>query len=280
MRLMNYIKHLTAFFDLIAIDNRLHPTHISLYMALFQYWNMNRFQNPISISRSEMMAVSKIQAKATYHKVIKELHEFGLIIYRPSYNPFRGSEVEMVQWTDNLEPNKFKEETSTGSENEPTVNGYQPKNGTATVPINEPPYKHINNTNIAYATSTKIEQVNGLGKNQNGQTKNEIKNKVTGGGRVGQPVRQNGSEGVRLSEGRPTSIEEVQQFFKDENFNAEEAKKFFNYFQSNGWKVGGRAAMKDWRAAARNWILNADAFKHKKPSLIKAITQKNYGEPL
>lgn len=115
---MNYVRHLTAFFDRVALDKRLHPTHISLYMALFQYWNYNRFQSPISISRSEMMAVSKIQAKATYHKVIKELHEYGLIIYRPSYNPFKGSEVELVQWLDISEVDLYTERTSTSSESE------------------------------------------------------------------------------------------------------------------------------------------------------------------
>jgi len=32
------------------------------------------------------------------------------------------------------------------------------------------------------------------------------------------------------------------------------AERFFNHFESNGWKVSGRTAMKDWKAAARNWI--------------------------
>jgi hypothetical protein len=26
----------------------------------------------------------------------------------------------------------------------------------------------------------------------------------------------------------------------------------FDYYESNGWKVGGRASVKDWRACARN----------------------------
>lgn len=203
-----------------------------------------------------MMVVSKIQAKATYHKVIKELHEFGFIVYKPSYNPFRGSEVELVQWTDNLENNKFKEETSTGSENEPTVNRYLPKISTATIPLNEPPYKHINNTNIACSTSSNSDQVNGKDK------KVEVEKKQTPGG-------------------RPASLEEVKQFFLAEKFETQEAQKFYNYFQSNGWKVGGRAAMKDWRAAARNWILNAESFNQKKkPSTTLALNGKNYGEPL
>lgn len=97
---MNYIKHLTGFFDLVIKDERLNPTHISLYISLFQYWNVNRFQNPISISRSEIMRVSKISAKGTYHKCMKQLHDYGYIRYNPSYNPFRGSLVHLVPFED------------------------------------------------------------------------------------------------------------------------------------------------------------------------------------
>ena len=45
---MNYITHLTGFFDRAGKDYRLNSTHISLYMAIFQMWNVNRFKNPIS----------------------------------------------------------------------------------------------------------------------------------------------------------------------------------------------------------------------------------------
>jgi len=100
LMIMNYIKHLTGFFDLVVKDERLNPTHISLYIALFQYWNVNRFQNPISISRSEIMKISKISAKGTYHKCMKELHDYGYIRYNPSYNPFRGSLVHLVNFED------------------------------------------------------------------------------------------------------------------------------------------------------------------------------------
>lgn len=49
---------------------------------------------------------------------------------------------------------------------------------------------------------------------------------------------------------RPT-IEEVTAYFAELNQPYESAK-FFDYYQSNGWKVG-KNAMKDWRATARNW---------------------------
>lgn len=104
MKQMNYIKHLTALFGKVSQENSLNPTHISLYMALFQFWNFNRFKNPINISRDEVMRISKIHSKATYHKCIKDLHSLGYFDYQPSYNPFQGSQVYMFDFAGELKP--------------------------------------------------------------------------------------------------------------------------------------------------------------------------------
>lgn len=101
---MNYIKHLTGFYERVAKDNMPNPTHISLYLALFQFWNFNRFRNPVSISRDEVMRISKIHSKATYHKCLKNLHSSVYIDYQPSYNPFVGSQVVMMDFADELRP--------------------------------------------------------------------------------------------------------------------------------------------------------------------------------
>lgn len=34
----------------------------------------------------------------------------------------------------------------------------------------------------------------------------------------------------------------------------EEGNKFYDHFNSNGWKVGGKAPMKDWRSAVNTWL--------------------------
>ena len=39
-----------------------------------------------------------------------------------------------------------------------------------------------------------------------------------------------------------------------------EAEKFFNHYTANGWQVG-RSKMKDYKAAARGWLLRADEYK-------------------
>lgn len=90
---MNYNKNLTAFFVKVPQENNINPKHVSLYTALFQFWNFNRFKNPINISRDEVMRISKIQSKATYHKGIRDLHSLEYCDYQPSYNPFEGSQV-------------------------------------------------------------------------------------------------------------------------------------------------------------------------------------------
>ena len=46
--------------------------------------------------------------------------------------------------------------------------------------------------------------------------------------------------------------------WKDEKVVAE-SKKFWNYYESNGWRVG-KNPMKKWDAAARNWMNNANKF--------------------
>ena len=58
----------------------------------------------------------------------------------------------------------------------------------------------------------------------------------------------------------PPSFEEVKEFFISKNRSELEAEKFFNHFESNGWLVGGKTKMKNWNAAARNWMLNAEKF--------------------
>ena len=66
-------------------------------MALFQLWNTNRFPREFFINRSEVMQLSKIGSKSTYHRCIKELHHWSYIIYSPSHNPYKGSKINILQ---------------------------------------------------------------------------------------------------------------------------------------------------------------------------------------
>ena len=67
---VNYIKHLTEVFSKFSLEEKLSAYHISLYISLFQIWNMNRFQNPFTVFRSEIMLISRIGSKSTYHRCL------------------------------------------------------------------------------------------------------------------------------------------------------------------------------------------------------------------
>lgn len=261
---MNYIKHLTGFFDKLVHDYDLNPTHVSLYISLFQFWNLKRFENPISITRDEVMRISKICSKATYHKCMRELHEKGYVIYEPSYNPFRGSLVRMVNLSSELKPLRKKEATQL--KNKQVIEQEVNKNKTSSVTSNEQALvssiNTINNTNSK--NNVNLEEKEKIKKNH--QLKN-LENTI------------------------PPAWPNVMAFFIEKKANEIDAQKFYNHFQSNGWLIGGKTKMIDWHAAARNWMLNTAKFtinlpqnsqtKEKpKAKHLQVSEDKNYAEPL
>ena len=117
---MNYIKHLTAIFQLFNLDQRLNPTHISLYYALFYYWNWNRFTDIFFIQREEIMQLSKIGSTGTYHRCLRDLHTWNYVEYIPSRNPYKGSQIKMIIFETSIEQDVKEQENS--SENDLEVN--------------------------------------------------------------------------------------------------------------------------------------------------------------
>jgi len=123
---INYIRHLNAVFLQFSKDTRLNPTHISLYIALFQLWNTQYFKDEFYINREEVMGLSKIGSKSTYHRCIKELSHWNYLLYLPSHNPFKGSRVKMFDFGTSTEQVLYPNNTKTGT-----------SDGQALVPINK-----------------------------------------------------------------------------------------------------------------------------------------------
>lgn len=274
---MNYIKHLTGFFEKVATDRNLNPTHISLYMSLFQFWNCNRFKNPISISRDEIMRISKISSKATYHKCLKALHHQGYIKYEPSFNPFKGSHVIMFNFSEDLKPQPKSTTTNFKPVIEQVVDKLCTTAETSKEQLGEQvvvPY--INNTNIT----------NDLN-NSNSLNLGELEKKIEEEQFIfrddGKPKEKSSGQKEKVE---PPTLEQVLEYFRKREFPELEANKFFNYFKSIGWLVGGKTPMTNWQAAANNWMLNAEKFSLNTHSVkfnnqhLKTTTDKNYAEPL
>ena len=110
---MNYIRHLSGFFILLAEDQRMTPYHISLYFALFQQWNAERFGDWFVISRSEMMQLSRIGSANTYARCMKELSNWGYILYTASSNLHSGSRVSCIRFDTTTD---IARSTATGSD--------------------------------------------------------------------------------------------------------------------------------------------------------------------
>lgn len=58
----------------------------------------------------------------------------------------------------------------------------------------------------------------------------------------------------------PPTLEEIRDYVHEAGLQMD-PQRFFDYFKSNGWKVGGKAPMKDWKAAARNWAAREKAYR-------------------
>lgn len=97
MNTVNYVLHHRTVYFKMSEDERLSPYHLSVYNALFMLWNECGFATKLSINRNDVMKLSKIGNQNTYTKVLKELHEYGYIIYEPSFNPLKGSLVTIIR---------------------------------------------------------------------------------------------------------------------------------------------------------------------------------------
>lgn len=49
----------------------------------------------------------------------------------------------------------------------------------------------------------------------------------------------------------PPTVDEVREYCNEQGLTVD-AERFVDYYEANGWKVGNQA-MKDWKAAVRNW---------------------------
>ncbi|MFD3003149.1 hypothetical protein ACFS7Z_22490 [Pontibacter toksunensis] len=237
---MNYIAHLSGFFHRVSRDYRLNPTHVSLYMALFLQWNLCRFRNPLSVSRAELMEISRISSRVTYHRCIKELHAWGYLHYDPSYNHFRGSLVYMLGFDDMQDRKCTAEQSNLCTGAEPTVDSGCAEGGEEVGPS--------------------INSINSI----------NFKNSLNERARAREKGSENEQEGVRKEKRKekgcaekekketlhgPPELEAVQCFFLERGYRELEAFRFFHHYSANGWMLG-RNPMQDWQAGARKWMLN------------------------
>ncbi len=303
---VNFIKHLLGISESFIADERLSPLHISLYYALFHSWNLSKFQSPISISRHDIMRACKIGSANTYTKCLKELDEWNYIKYIPSHNPYKGSQIHMYNFnktTNNatdISINKTSDKTGKKTTAKTNVKAVIPSINTSnnTNKVNkqnknkehEHTRKKSNSKSSLVVTKLFVSKSVPLDEGVSQSDGGEKRKKVA-------PKKEKPKAPFSLGEGRGDEaqrpkrplLKEIQYYFSAKQWPPIEAEKFFNYYQSNGWLVGGKTPMRSWKACASNWILNSEKFNTEKfPSPLEkgggmrlnATTDKNYNEPL
>jgi len=280
----NYIRHLTATFEKIDATTGFTPFHTSLYLALFRRWNMNYFQNPISVARDELMRMAQIGSVKTYYRCLKALDRWGFIRYEPSYCPSRGSHIYLfrfdtggeevvVSYKNNLNRINEGESPRAKEEDQEEKGGESCSRGG----------KRSAARNGLKAAGMMRDQ----GTEADPAHEGERKDRGHGEERSAASGR-NGARGYGPD--IPPKKEDVMVYFREKGYSQVEAEKFFNYFESNGWLVGGRTKMRDWKAAARNWMLNTKKYNYAGisgkdqrqtgPGSYRGSRERDYSEPL
>tara|TARA_R110000823_G_scaffold68659_6_gene159322 strand:- start:13642 stop:14160 length:519 start_codon:yes stop_codon:yes gene_type:complete len=89
---------------------------------------------------------------------------------------------------------------------------------------------------------------------------------------------------------QPKGWQAVFIFFEEKGFDADEAKKFYEHYQTRNWQTGDGKEIRDWRAVAINWMDRTEIFDEENKANKKQASQikdnlrttknKDYGQPL
>lgn len=87
---------LLNFYVKACADNRIGVTHISLYMALVHEMVCSGSIDLLLVRPERIMCLAKISSKVTYHRCMRALHDYGYILYDPSFRPGE-SKVSLIE---------------------------------------------------------------------------------------------------------------------------------------------------------------------------------------
>lgn len=231
------------------------------------------------------MIASKIQSCATYHKCIKELHRLGFLIYQPSFNPFSKTSIIMHTVLSNSENRTSNLAFLADYDSAyPTINTeVEPGQFSSKLPSSSKNAQvddqaYIYNTNSLKTIKTKGDKYISHPENFNSK-------------KPDQQVEDKKQKGLEKKATQIPEISLIREYFLEQKSTLLEAERFFNYYESNGWLIGGKAKMHSWTAAVRNWILTTKKFTTHTPQNqfqqstdraqnLRVTVDKDYSEPL
>lgn len=93
---MDELSILEHFLAKATLDARIGIAHIGLYAVLFNCWKQQGFRGPVKGYASQIMVLAKISSTATYHRLIRQLHEYGYVCYQPSLYKAQASLIYLI----------------------------------------------------------------------------------------------------------------------------------------------------------------------------------------
>jgi hypothetical protein len=89
---------LNGFLVRVSEDCRVGPMHISLYVVLLDICEGGERPGLFAICRDEVMSKAKIRSRGTYYKTMKELSDWGYVVYLPERWRGKRSKAGIVGW--------------------------------------------------------------------------------------------------------------------------------------------------------------------------------------
>jgi hypothetical protein len=239
------------------------------------------------------MQLSGIGSRNTYSKCLKELHQYGYIVYSPSLHKYHRPKVSIIRWETSIPPCAelpFSQPTPVGNKvliiEPPAVSGFC-----------KPPFKH--EQIVCPGMSSLLLKIDSLVcSNMGHYNKQYINNINKERAALPQnhppPENQKNKPALRAAafeQGTatvPPAVEAVQAYFAKAGFPEKEALRFFNHYQASGW-ILGQTPIIYWPAAANKWIINIPDFKtntHARATRnnasdhLNAQQNEDYSEPL
>lgn len=72
----------------------------------------------------------------------------------------------------------------------------------------------------------------------------------------------------------PPTLDMLNEYAREKGYQGFDAERFFNYYESNGWKVG-KNPMKSWKAAVSNWVSRDQVTQPQRTPAPKPTTPNN-----
>lgn len=106
-----------------------------------------------------------------------------------------------------------------------------------------PKANHKDNHQVKQDETTRFDSAETEGKGKEGEGNRKGKGRV-------KPASGDAAPAL----GRPADLEETVTYFASKDAPASEAEAFFDHYEANGWRQGGRTVIRSWHSAANGWI--------------------------